>query len=87
MAKQTEAQRQNVLKYRKTKVKFLQLQYPINEFKVIDAYCKHINSPLATWVKQLIRREIESDSSFVYIPSDESNEEIKWRNRDDNPNL
>jgi hypothetical protein len=81
MAKQTEAQKKAVLKYRHSKVKYLQLQYTIEDFRIIDAYCKHINSPLATWVKELIEREIESDNSFTYVPGDENDESIKWRNK------
>ena len=81
MAKQTEAQKRATLKYRHSKVKYLQLQYTLDEFRVVDAYCKHINSPLATWAKELIRREIESDNSFTYIPDDESDDSLKWRNK------
>lgn len=81
MAKETEAQRRATLKYRKTKVKQVLLQYPIRDFRIVDAYCKHINMPLATWIKSLIKREIESDKSFVYIPTDESDIDIKRRGK------
>ena len=75
MAKETEAQRKARLKYRKEKTHLFQIQFPIYEYNKLYAYCKHINMPIATWVRSLIWKAIDSDNTFSYDSDTYSEEE------------
>lgn len=75
MAKQTEAQKRAVLKYRSSKAKQLRVQYTVEEYAMIEAYCKHINSPIGTWIHKLARDAINSDPTFTYTPEEGSTHE------------
>ena len=72
MAKQTEAQKKAVIKYRSNKAKQLRVQYTIEEYNKLDAYCVHINSPIGAWIHKLTRDAIASDPTFTYTPEEES---------------
>lgn len=71
MRKESEAQRTSNLKYRKNHTHTLLMNFPNSKYDIIDAYCKHINSPVATWVRGLIWNAIDSDKTFNYIPNDD----------------
>jgi len=71
MSKETDAQRAAKLKYRKNSTHSLVINFPNAKYDIIDAYCKHINSPVATWVRSLIWDVINSDKTFNYIPNDD----------------
>lgn len=72
MAKETAAHRKANYKYKKNRSRFVQLQYTISDFDVLEKYCKHINTPIATWIKTLILNAINSDSTFTYTSEEES---------------
>jgi len=67
-----ESRRNAVNKYRKQGTHALVIHFPNAEYAEIDAYCKHINSPVATFVRKQIHKAIDSDSSFVYTPINKS---------------
>ena len=79
MAKQTEAQKKANNKYKKNKTKLQTLQYTLQDYDVIKAYCKHINSPVSTWMKSVIRSAIDSDPTFVYNPEDDDTIEQNYK--------
>ena len=64
-----EAQKRARNKYRKNSTHTLIIYYPNAEYAIIEAYCKHINSPVATFVRKLIRDAVISDESFYYDSS------------------
>ena len=72
MAKQTESHKKAVIKYRKDKAKQLRVQYTVVEYNRMAAYCNHISTPIGTWIHELTRKAIDSDSSFIYTPTDDS---------------
>ena len=72
MKKETEARRTAKLKYRKNSTHSLVMNFPNKDWGKVDAYCKYIQSPVATWVRKLIWQAIDSDPTFTYIPQEES---------------
>lgn len=66
MPKETEAQRRAHLKYRKEKTHSLVMNFPKQDFEIIEKYCALIQFPVATWVRSLIWKEIEANATFEY---------------------
>ena len=67
----TDAQKRAVKKYRKSRTHALVIYFPNKEYDRIDVYCKYINSPVATFVRKLIRDAIDSDPTFTYNLEDD----------------
>jgi len=75
VAKQTEIQKKANKKYRSSKAKQLRVQYTLKEYALMEAYCKHINSPIGAWIHNLTRNTISADPTFTYTPEDEEESE------------
>ena len=75
MAKQTEAQKRAVIKYRSSKAKQLRVQYTVEEYAMLEAYCKHINSHIGSFIHKLVRDTIASDPTFTYNSEDKENQD------------
>lgn len=56
----SDAQKRAEAKYKHNHRSQIVLQYAKKGKEAIDNYCHSINVPVATWIKSLIRREMES---------------------------
>ena len=61
MAPITEAKRKADLKYRAAKRKQIVLDYSIEDFERVKAYCQDKNVPVATWCKAVIEKAMKDD--------------------------
>lgn len=55
----SEALKRAQSKYRRTRCAQISLQFSKEDKEAIDDYCQSIQVPVATWIKSLIRREME----------------------------
>lgn len=66
MRKETETKRRSNLLYRKEKTHSLLMNFPNQDWSIIEKYCSIISVPVATWVRSLIWKEIEENATFEY---------------------
>ena len=62
MGEISEAQKKSLAKYRAAKRKQIQLDYSIEEFDRIKQHCESIQTPVATWCKEVIHDAIERET-------------------------